>query len=72
MQSVVGARRGTPDIAMSAALDGGVIVYTSYDTDDVGWGIVGGTSGRAASAVGRKGLIVPTGLGASLGNGVII
>ena len=44
VQSVVGARRGTPDIAMSAALDGGVIVYTSYDTDDVGWGIVGGTS----------------------------
>ena len=29
---------------MSAALDGGVIVYTSYDADDVGWGIVGGTS----------------------------
>jgi subtilase family serine protease len=44
VQDVVGERRGTPDVAMSAAIDGGVLVYTSYDEDDVGWGIVGGTS----------------------------
>ena len=39
--AVVGDRRGTPDVALSAAIDGGVIVYTSYDQDDSGWGIVG-------------------------------
>jgi subtilase family serine protease len=36
--------RGVPDISMSAAVDGGVIVYTSYDAADTGFGIVGGTS----------------------------
>jgi subtilase family serine protease len=44
---VVGAQRGTPDVALSAAIDGGALVYTSYDPDDVGWGIVGGTSEAA-------------------------
>ena len=44
VQSVVGAQRGTPDVAMSASIDGGAIVYSSYDKDDAGWSIVGGTS----------------------------
>jgi subtilase family serine protease len=44
VKSVVGKHRGVPDISMSAAVDGGVIVYTSYDAADTGFGIVGGTS----------------------------
>ncbi len=43
-RKLVGDSRGTPDISMSAAVDGGVIVYTSYDPSSVGYGIVGGTS----------------------------
>jgi subtilase family serine protease len=44
VRSVVGHRRGTPDISMSAAVDGGVVVYLSYDAPNAGWYIVGGTS----------------------------
>ena len=44
MSDVVGTQRGTPDVVLSAALDGGVIVYASYDPADTGWSIVGGTS----------------------------
>jgi subtilase family serine protease len=47
VRSVVGDFRGTPDVALSAAVDGGVLVYTSYDADDTGWSIVGGTSEAA-------------------------
>jgi subtilase family serine protease len=47
VRGVVGGYRGTPDIAMSAAVDGGVLVYSSYDPDDTGWGVVGGTSEAA-------------------------
>jgi len=43
-RKVVGNTRGTPDISLSAAVDGGAIVYTSYDPTAVGWSIVGGTS----------------------------
>jgi subtilase family serine protease len=51
VQNVVGAARGTPDISMSAAVDGAVDVFYSFD--DYGqtptatgpeWQIVGGTS----------------------------
>jgi subtilase family serine protease len=51
VQGVVGAARGTPDISMSAAVDGAVDVFYSFD--DYGqsptatgpeWQIVGGTS----------------------------
>ena len=51
VQSVVGGARGTPDISMSAAVNGGVVVYYSFK--DYGqsppvsgpeWQIVGGTS----------------------------
>ncbi len=42
--NVVGARRGTPDISMAAAVDGGAWVYSSYDPTAVGWDVYGGTS----------------------------
>lgn len=44
VSSVVGGSRGTPDISMSAAVDGGAIFYYSFDPARVGWHIVGGTS----------------------------
>lgn len=47
VRDVVGDSRGTPDVALSAAVDGGVLVYTSYDEKDTGWAIVGGTSEAA-------------------------
>lgn len=47
VRGVVGTSRGTPDVSLSAAVDGGVIVYSSYDPDDTGWSVVGGTSEAA-------------------------
>jgi subtilase family serine protease len=47
VRGIVGDARGTPDVALSAAVDGGVLVYTSYDADDAGWSVVGGTSEAA-------------------------
>lgn len=44
VKSVVGAQRGTPDISMAAAVDGGAWVYSSYDPTAVGWDVYGGTS----------------------------
>jgi subtilase family serine protease len=41
---VVGDRRGTPDISMSAAVDGGAWVYYSFNPARAGWHIFGGTS----------------------------
>jgi subtilase family serine protease len=41
---VVGDSRGTPDIAMSAAVNGAVDFYDTTDPSVDGWGIVGGTS----------------------------
>jgi subtilase family serine protease len=40
----VGGSRGTPDIAMSAAVNGAVDFYDTTDPGVGGWGIVGGTS----------------------------
>jgi subtilase family serine protease len=42
--SVVGSRRGTPDVSMSAAVDGGAWVYSSFDPAATGWDVYGGTS----------------------------
>ncbi len=39
-----GAWRATPDISMTAAVDGGVDVFTSFAPDGPSWGIYGGTS----------------------------
>lgn len=44
VQNVVGAHRGTPDISLSAAVDGGALTYHSYGGEAAGWEIVGGTS----------------------------
>ncbi|MBY8878782.1 S53 family peptidase [Actinacidiphila acidipaludis] len=44
VRQVVGERRGTPDISMSAAVDGGAWVYSSFDPTAVGWDVYGGTS----------------------------
>jgi subtilase family serine protease len=40
----VGGDRGTPDISMSAAVNGAVDFYDTSDPSVKGWGIVGGTS----------------------------
>ncbi|WP_030242473.1 S53 family peptidase [Streptomyces sp. NRRL S-350] len=42
--NVTGNHRGTPDISMSAAVDGGAWTYESYDPTAVGWHLTGGTS----------------------------
>jgi subtilase family serine protease len=44
VKQVVGDRRGTPDISMSAAMNGGAWVYSSYDPKAVGWNVYCGTS----------------------------
>ncbi|HTZ44942.1 MAG TPA: S53 family peptidase [Jatrophihabitans sp.] len=44
VRSVVGDRRGTPDISASAAVDGAAILYYSFDPSRIGWHLVGGTS----------------------------
>ena len=44
VRSLVGDARGTPDISMSAAVNGGVWVYLSFAGTDPGWYIFGGTS----------------------------
>jgi subtilase family serine protease len=41
---IVGDSRGTPDIAMSAAVNGAADFYDTTDPSVAGWGIVGGTS----------------------------
>ena len=41
---IFGGSRSTPDIAMSAAVNGAVDFYDSTDPEVAGWGIVGGTS----------------------------
>ncbi|MFE2063320.1 S8 family serine peptidase [Streptomyces sp. NPDC059467] len=44
VKNVVGTRRGTPDISMSAAVNGGAWIYSSFDPTAVGWDVSGGTS----------------------------
>jgi subtilase family serine protease len=41
---IVGNSRSTPDISMSAAVNGAVDFYDTTDPSVAGWGIVGGTS----------------------------
>jgi subtilase family serine protease len=41
---VVGRWRGTPDVSMSAAVDGGALVYMSFDPIQPAYYIIGGTS----------------------------
>ncbi|NUS15119.1 MAG: S8 family serine peptidase [Streptomyces sp.] len=44
VRNVVGAQRGTPDVSMAAAVDGGAWVYSSFDPTATGWDVYGGTS----------------------------
>ncbi|MGW5428979.1 S53 family peptidase [Streptomyces sp. NPDC004059] len=44
VKSAVGTRRGTPDISMAAAVNGGAWIYSSYDPTATGWDVSGGTS----------------------------
>jgi kumamolisin len=44
VRGIVKARRGVPDISMSAAFSGGVASYASFIKATAGWGPVGGTS----------------------------
>jgi subtilase family serine protease len=41
---IVGDSRSTPDISMSAAVNGAVVYYDTTDPSVAGWNIVGGTS----------------------------
>jgi len=73
VRPVVGEHRGTPDLSMSAAVDGGVLVHIGFTGGDgitPGWYIFGGTSAAtpelagvvaiAAQAAGRRlGLLNP-------------
>jgi subtilase family serine protease len=43
-QSVLEGRRGIPDLSWNAAVNGGVLVFTSFPGARVGWHIIGGTS----------------------------
>ncbi|WP_330334139.1 S53 family peptidase [Streptomyces sp. NBC_00536] len=47
VRGAVGNRRGTPDISMAAAVNGGAWVYSSFDPTAVGWDVYGGTSEAA-------------------------
>jgi subtilase family serine protease len=44
VRNVTGNHRGTPDISLSAAVDGAVVLYFSFDPKRVGYHLVGGTS----------------------------
>src|SRR5580693_6244132 len=44
VKAVTGARRGVPDISMSASCDGSVNVYSSYQPGQAGWSLTCGTS----------------------------
>ena len=44
VKSVVGARRGVPDIAMSGACNGAVNVYSTFGGQTPGWSLICGTS----------------------------
>lgn len=45
--SLLAGRRGLPDLSWNAAVDGGVLVFTSFPGTRVGWHTVGGTSASA-------------------------
>ncbi|WP_055586417.1 S53 family peptidase [Streptacidiphilus griseoplanus] len=44
VSKIVGSHRGTPDISLTASVNGGAWVYSSYAPATKGWGITGGTS----------------------------
>jgi subtilase family serine protease len=54
-QSLLQGRRGVPDIACNSAIDGGVLVFTSF-TGVPGWGLAGGTSAATPEVAGMVAL----------------
>ncbi len=44
VRKLVGSSRGTPDISMSAAVDGAALVYLSFIPGQAGYYLIGGTS----------------------------
>jgi subtilase family serine protease len=44
VRNITGNHRGTPDISLSAAVDGAVVLYFSFQPGRVGYHLVGGTS----------------------------
>jgi subtilase family serine protease len=44
VRRVVGNTRGVPDISLSAAVDGAVVIYFSFEPTNIGYHLVGGTS----------------------------
>jgi subtilase family serine protease len=51
-QSVLEGARGLPDLSWNAAVDGGVLVYTSFAGVRVGWHTIGGTSAASPQLAG--------------------
>jgi subtilase family serine protease len=52
VQNVVGKARGVPDISLSAAIDGAVLLYASFPTVGPGFVVEGGTSEAAPQLAG--------------------
>lgn len=44
VRTVVGSHRGVPDVSMTADVDGGALIWTSFKGQPSGWQLVGGTS----------------------------
>ena len=50
--SILQGRRGLPDLSWNAAVNGGVLVYTSFPGVRLGWHTVGGTSASSPQLAG--------------------
>ncbi len=67
--SLLQGHRGLPDVSWNAAVNGGVLVFTSFSGARVGWHIIGGTS---ASSPQLAGLVALTNqLAQSMGKGPV-
>ena len=51
-KSLLNGARGLPDLSWNAAVDGGVLVYTSFPGVRVGWHTIGGTSASSPQLAG--------------------
>ncbi len=67
VRQVTGNHRGTPDISLSAAVDGAVVLYFSFDPTRVGYHLVGGTSEASPEFAGVVAMAAQV-AGHSLGN----
>ena len=55
--SILNGARGLPDLSWNAAVDGGVLVYTSFPGVRVGWHTIGGTSASSPQLAGLIALV---------------